>query len=113
MLVAPVSRSAIVIGKCRESLFSRRPGGCAIQSDSDPDRNRRTPAAVLRAYCVRRNDGGLDNADTGIHGTDADARYAAVLPVRRAFPLRSLPARLSVLTRIDPIAYAVTRCGTQ
>ena len=37
-----------------------RPGGRSLQPDSDPDRNRRTPA-VLHADRVWRNDGGQDN----------------------------------------------------
>jgi ABC-type Na+ efflux pump permease subunit len=72
MLVAPVSRSVIVIGECLGGatvstflgiiiLALAGPGGRPVQPHSASDRNRRVAAAVLHADRVRRNDGRQDS----------------------------------------------------
>jgi hypothetical protein len=75
-----------------------RPGACAVRTGSDLECNRRTPAAIFHADSVWRNDGGPDNADTGVHGVDADAHHAAVLPVQRALPAAGAARMADVLT---------------
>ena len=73
---------------------SGRARACSVRSHSHPHRNRRAPAAFLHAYRARRNDGGPDNADAGVHGADSDAGNAAVLPAGGALPA-SRAARLA------------------
>jgi ABC-type multidrug transport system permease subunit len=94
MLVAPVSRPSIVVGKCL--------GGTTIAALQDVIMLALAGLAdvpykpvlmltlageiLLAAHSVRRNHGGPDHPVPGVHGADSDARDAAVLPVRRAVP---------------------------
>ena len=97
MLVAPVNRGAIVLGKCLGGatvatfqgiivLGPGRSGRRAVQPAPDHHAHRRAAAAVVHAHGVRRNDGGADQAVPGLHGAHSDAGHAAVLPIRRAVP---------------------------
>ena len=124
MLVAPVSRAAIVIGKCLGGAtiatfqgiiflvlagFAHVPYNPVLIAHVD----RRTAAAVVHANRVRCDDGREDQAVAGLHGADADARAAAVLPVRSAVPAQR-PARLAQRSHPDRPAHVHcrTRCGT-
>jgi ABC-type Na+ efflux pump permease subunit len=101
MLVAPVSRSVIVIGKCLGGATVSTFQGIVIlclaglagvlQPDSDLDRNRRTPAAVVHADRVLGNDGGQDKAaSTALsprsRGTGGRCRLACRSPSSRRGP---------------------------
>ena len=101
MMVAPVRRSSIVIGKCL--------GGATVASLPGRDRDLRSPALVhvpydpllllgdlRRCSCCSRSAitafgvmvAVADQADAVVHGRDADGRDADVLPLRRAVPGR-------------------------
>ena len=115
ILVAPVSRGAIVIGKCLGGAtiatfqgiiflilagFAHVPYNPVLIVTSD----RRTAAAVVHANRVRRDDGRKDQAVPGVHGADADARAAAVLPIRGAVPAER-PARVAQRSHPDRPAH--------
>src|SRR5580704_19793993 len=52
-----------------------------LRPGADPEPDRDAAAVVVHADCLRRHDGGPDQAVPDVHGADADARVAAVLPV--------------------------------
>ena len=110
MLVAPVSRAAIVVGKCLGGATIATFQGIVMLAlaglagvpynpvlFAHPDR--RAAAAVVHHHRVRGDDGGPDHPVPGVHGADPDAGHAAVLPVRRAVPAERA-ARLA--ERADP-----------
>ena len=57
-----------------------------VQPGDVPGSHRDAAAAVVHAHRVRRDGGGADHPDAGVHGAQPDAGHAAVLPVRRAVP---------------------------
>ena len=119
MLVAPVSRAAIVIGKCLGGATIATFQGIimlALAGLADVPYNPvlmltlvgELLLLVVHADRVRGDDGGPDHPVPGVHGADPDAGAAAVLPVRRAVPA----ARAAGLAeRADPDRPAHLRGG--
>jgi len=118
LLVAPVSRSSILLGKCLGGAIIAASQGVILLAlaglvdvpydpGADPRRARPAPAAGLHRDLPRRAGGRLDQAGPDLHGRDADVRVPDVLAVRRSLPVSELATWLGVLTRIDPLTYAV------
>ena len=97
MLVAPVRRSSIVVGKClggatvalaagRDPAGARRLRRRALRPAAAARPLRPDAADRLHGHRLRRDGRHPREADPDVHDRDADARDAAVLPVRRAVP---------------------------
>ena len=102
MMVAPVRRSSIVIGKVprrrhrrvlpgRDRDRARGLGPRAVRPVADSRHLRPAAGAGVRDHGVRRDDRGADQADAVVHGRHADGRDAAVLHLRRPVPGRRAP----------------------
>ena len=105
MMVAPVRRSSIVVGKCLGGATIAALQGVIVLALAglvdvpyDPVLLARPlrPAAAdrLHGHRLRRDGRHPHQADPDVHERDADARDADVLPVRRAVP-RLGPAHLA------------------
>ena len=97
MMVAPVRRSSIVIGKCLGGATVASFQGVILiclagavdvpyDADADPRRVRSPAAARVQHHGVRRDGGGAYQADAVVRRPDADDRAADVLHLRRAVP---------------------------
>ena len=117
MLVAPVRRWAIVIGKCLGGATVASFQGIIFLALAGVAHVPYGPvccwpwsvscAAVVHADRVRADEGRADQADPGLHGAGPDVRAAALFLSGALYPLNGLPAWLTVLTRIDPLTYIV------
>ncbi len=125
MLVAPVSRSAIVIGKCLGGATIATVQGVIMLALAGLAGVPYNLALILTLigellllsfthHRVRGDDGGADHAVPGVHGADPDAGHAAVLPVRGAVPA---DRAAGLAERADPDRPADlrgrARCGTR
>ena len=99
MMVAPVSRTSIVVGKCLGGATIAASQGVIVLAlaglvdvpydpRADPRRARPAGAAGLHRQRVRRAGGRHDQAGPDLHLGDAAGRVPDVLPVRRALPGR-------------------------
>ena len=97
MLVAPVRRSSIVIGKCLGGatvataqgvlmIAMAGPGRRSLRAGADARRVRPADPAVVHVHGIRPGRRRAGQADAVVHGADPDAGHAAVLPVRRDVP---------------------------
>ena len=119
MMVAPVRRSSIVIGKClggatvasiQGVIVLALAGLVGVPYDAAADHRRVLPAAAAGVcdHSLRGDDRGADQADAVVHGRHADDRDADVLHLRRPVPgRRTARCWLTILNRIDPLTYAV------
>ena len=105
MMVAPVRRSSIVIGKVprrrhrglvpgRDHHLPGRVRPRPLRPAADPRHLRPAAAAGVHDHRLRRDDRGADQADAVVHGRHADDRDADVLHLRSAVPGLG-PARLA------------------
>ena len=103
MMVAPIRRSSIVIGKCLGGAtvagfqglidhLPRGPGQRPVPPAADPRDLRPAAAAGVLDHRLRGDDRGPDQADAVVHGRHADDRDADVLHLRGAVPGRRAAA---------------------
>ena len=95
MMVAPVRRSSLVLGKCLGGatvagfqgviVIALAPlVGVPYNARPDPRAVRAAAAARVRDHRLRRDGRRADQPDAVVHGADADGDHADVLPLRRA-----------------------------
>ena len=119
MMVAPVRRSSIVIGKCLGGATVAGFQGVIVICLAGLVDVPYDPLLILGIFVLQLllaftiTAFGVmvavaDQADAVVHGRDADGRDADVLHLRRAVPGRRTCRRwLAVLNRLDPLTYAV------
>jgi ABC-2 type transporter len=97
MMVAPVRRSSIVLGKClggatgggvpgRDRARAGRARRRALRPDADPGDPRAAAAARVLDHGVRRDGGGAGDPDAVVHGAHPDGDPAHVLHLGRDVP---------------------------